>query len=171
MFDLFFINFGIHSTAKEIFYYYKDGDIISVYDYSQSLLYFGNINKKDNYYNIKYIFDFKNQNFLYKELDIIKKIGIENYINNYAVFSDKNDKDYISPIFSSSNIIGYCYKYNPDIDYDICFNYNDYFNNNKLYKISKLYFNYYTILKKMNRTSNYYFYKEKYYLINKYYLS
>ena len=99
MFDLFFINFGIHSTAKEIFYYYKDGDIISVYDYSQSLLYFGNINKKDNYYNIKYIFDFENQNFLYKELDIIKKIGIENYINNYAVFSDKNIK-IIYPLFS-----------------------------------------------------------------------
>ena len=122
---------------------------------------------KQNYYDIKYIFDFKDKN---QELENIKKLGVEEYIKNYAVFSDINDKDYISPIYSSSKIIGYCYKYNPSIDYNICFNYNDYLDNVKFYIISELYFNYYKLLKQMKETSNYY-YEEKYYLINKDYLS
>ena len=169
IFKLFNINFGI-SSRKEINYFYKDGDIISIYDYFQCIILFGNINIENNYYDIKYIFDLKNKSSLNEELDNIKKLGIDNYINNFAIFSGNNDKDYISPIFAYSRIVGYCYKYNPDIDYNTCFNYCDYLDNLKLFKLFKIYFNNYMIAKKMkekNNNNN----EEKYYLINKDYLS
>ena len=49
--------------------------------------------------------------------------GIDEYIKNSLIFSNKLN-DYISPIFSKNDKIGYGYKYNPAIDdYSNCLNY------------------------------------------------
>ena len=116
IFNIFKINFGLYSNDLDIVYNYKNGDILSIFEYPQNLILFGNIDSKNDFFNIQYILDYKEKEILKNELEKIKISGIENYINENAVFSKINqDNDHTSPIFSTTKIIGYCVKYNPNI--------------------------------------------------------
>lgn len=81
-----------------------------------------------------------------------------------------NKKDFVSPIFSLNEIIGYCYKYFPNFDYSNSLVYADYLDNPILDKVIKLNFNYNNISKKIkdyyHTPSN-----DKYYLIKISYIS
>ena len=164
--NILYKNFQIVNNTTKICYLHKNGDVIYISDNNQNTIIFGKI---DMSFNIDYIFEYIDKKYIKNELAEIKSFGEEKYIKNKTVFSKKDIIDLISPIFSGNNIIGYCYKYSPTIDYSQCFNYLNYLNNEKynekivkamkLYKINK------EILEKIRE--NNYFQKEKLFLINK----
>ena len=171
IFNIFKINFGLYSNDLDIVYNYKNGDILSIFEYPQNLILFGNIDSKNDFFNIQYILDYKEKEILKNELEKIKISGIENYINENAVFSKINqDNDHTSPIFSTTKIIGYCVKYNPNIlNYDNHNIYESFLKSDIFLKVVNLSSYYNSIRNQMNE--NYYYNSDKkYYLIKKDYV-
>ena len=95
----------------------------------------------DQYYNIipEIIFKFYGGNELNHSFSLLKEKGFEQYIGYYSMFNDdKNNTDYVSPIFNQNNKeIGYVYKYHPNIN-----NYSPYIINNE-YKVMLILYFYY----------------------------
>ena len=74
----------------------------------------GNTINNGNYFKLEYIFDY------FKEININSVLNklindYEKYYNKHLIFNRNYENDYISPIFSSNDIIGYCYKYNNNL--------------------------------------------------------
>ena len=164
MYELLKKNFTI-STNSQIFHYiHKNIDILSINDFEQKTILFGKIDKSNNCYDIKYIFEYKSfNNVIQTELKEIETIGPESYFSEKTVFNANNINDCISPIFFSNNkeILGNCYKYNNNINYNKCIDYTDFLSSKNLIKVLSLYKNY----KKMKENIKYM--EDKYYLINK----
>ena len=164
IFKYFEIKFGFSIySLLDINYNYNEGDILSISDLSKYKLFFGKISK-DRTFNIEYIIVYNYYSSLKEGTDKIRLYGIQKYIEENTIFSTIiENNDYISPIFNNNIKIGYFYKYNPNVDYDNCINYEDYLKNDIFSKILCLYTNYYDIIKRMNEknTSDNY-----YYLIN-----
>ena len=162
-------NFG--QLKEEIFYLYnKNIDIflIEKEKEKQYIILLGNIDDKNNIFNIKYILSFANNNYYLKEKNIILKIDdIDNYIKEKTIFNEELKEVFISPIFERGELIGLCYKYNQNIDYNSCQNYYDLlFSSTKLINSIDIYFNYQRISQKILRKENDPA-TEKYYIINK----
>ena len=167
-FNHFKINFGFSSNNLDIIYDYKSGDILSIFDSNQNTILFGNIDSKNDFFNIQYILEYKEKYILKNELLKIKSNGIENYIyENTAFINTHKNNDFISPIFSSTNIIGYCLKYNLNIyNYDDYNKYEKFLNCDIFRKVLALSSYYNSLWKQMSENYNYNLDK-KYYLIKK----
>ena len=153
-------------TSQKTFYYsYNNGDILTIPE--QNIILFGHINNDSHLFNIKYILEYTNQNFLEEGLLFIEKNGIENYKKENTIFNKENNRDLISPIFIErcKYTIGIFYKYSPGISYDkIKEDYSKYLNNENLTKILKLYDYYEEFRQKIKDKNND---EKSYYLINK----
>jgi len=110
-------------------YFKKNDNIILKLD-SKDIILILNITNESNSYNIKYIL--KYNKLKKEEFNEIYSEGIEEYLKQKTIFNENNKNDCISPIFSSNNIIGNCYKY--VCDYTNCIDYNDYLSNDNLKK-------------------------------------
>ena len=166
IYDLLKINFFFSSDKKEIYYIHKTIDILIINDCSQYSILFGLFDELSNSYTIKYIFDYISKDLIKKELNEILVIGYKEYIRGKTVFNQNEPNDNISPIFENDNdMIGYCYKYNNNVDYNKNKYYIDIISIEKFKKNLSLYKNYRNIYKKMYQNNNYI--EEKYYLINK----
>ena len=157
--DLYLIN----KLSDNIYYTHKDGDFLTISNYQKNIICFGEISKQ-NLFNIKNIFDFTFQNDMREELEELKKIGVDNYIEKKTVFNKEDSKDYFSPIFAKDKILGVCYIYSPGINYSNYTDYSRYLSNAKLKNALKLYDFYVDFRNKMNSSQ---FDEEKYYLIKK----
>ena len=156
-------NFDSFKCEYNTYLSHRDGDIIiiSIHSKQHSIL-FGNIYYKEYSFNIKFIFDFEHSNILKNELDYLMKNEIKEYIEKKTLFNEKNESDTISPIFDNDNEIGYCFKYNSNMQY---LNYNNFYDykNSNLLKAIKIYFYYRIFSNKVKETKS----DEKdYYLIN-----
>jgi len=157
-----------YSLNQNIFYLScQNKDMISIIKDNQNIILIGEMNKENDIYNIKYILEFNSRNIYNNEIKLIAN-NVDNYIINTFVFNDKNINDYISPILSKNEFIGYCYKYIPNIDYSKCINYYYYLNEKKFIKSLFIYYNYQRRTKLLN-TNNVCSTKELY-LINKKYI-
>ena len=108
-----------------------------------NIILFGDIDKKENKFHIKGIFDYLNKGFLNSEIKNLityDTYGKAYYLNDRTVFNNHDKNDLISPIFSKDNIIGSYYKYE-NVDYNKCINYMAYYNNKLLQNIIYLYIN------------------------------
>ena len=159
------IKLSLYSLKKEIFYTYNNGDIISINDNNQNFILFGHINNETHLYSLRYILDFDKDSYLLKELSIIQKNGIENYMKEKTVFSEGDNKDLISPIFADYYEIGTFYIYSNGTDYSQLRgeNYEIYLNKGNFAKIMNLY-NFYSNFKQNLEKS---YSENKYLLINK----
>ena len=167
--DIFNQNFK-DSLFSDIISYSKEenNDIISIsINYqipNQNTIFIGNINNDSYSFNINYILDFKSYYILNNEEKYLSSYGINNYITNKTVFN--NNKDYFSPIFNSNEIIGFCYKYKSNADYN---KYTDYYNlmSNKIFINSFYLNNNYQKISKMINDNSSSLSKQYFYLINK----
>ena len=142
---------------------HNNNDVITIETKTQNTILIGNIEDKE----IKYILDFHNKNYFEDEKNIIINANINNYIKTKMIFNENKQNDLISPILNSENtLIGYCYKYMPDIDYSTLLNHYNLLNNQKISNCINIYYNYKRLEKKI-KTKNQYQEKGKYYLINK----
>ena len=157
-----YVEFGLFNLPKAFTTKTFDNDDIII-DENQEYIIIGRIS--ENYFNLKYIIYFPDNKDLKDNLKIIKNIGIEQYLQNQAVFNRENRDDTISPIFSELKEIGACYKIEPGVnDYSNKKDYFQYINNSNLQKVYSLY-NFYKELKKIFNFN--YTHKKEYYLINK----
>ena len=181
IFALFQKYFGIKQTKDDIFYFHKcmENDLIifknqQLYNEQkqiivQNLILFGNINKKENKYEIKYIFDYKETNILETEFQIIKNYHFPNYIFYRTVISQQNNKDIFSPIFGNNNeIIGNYYLYIKNKDYTDCDPYYKCLNNELIKNLFDIYRNESYIKNRIKSNYNYNnIIDEEFYLIKK----
>ena len=159
--QMFCKNFDSFKCEYNTYLSHMDGDIITVNKYSQNSILFGKINSLDYSFDIKFIIDLKNNDLLKKELEVLMKNKINEYIKTKNLFNE-NDLNIISPLFDNNNIVGYCYKYNSNRQYS---NNNNsfYFNYDNLLKAIKLYFYYKEFSKKIKEKKSD---EKEYYLIN-----
>ena len=160
-------NLSLNFSPKYFYYTYNDGDIIASNKDSQYFILFGNINNESHLFNLRYILDFDHGSYLNTELNTIKQFGIEFYMKEKTIFSEGNNKDLISPIFSEEKELGYFYKYSPGINYQDGKGeeYSNYLYRGNFYKIMKLY-NYYNDFRIFSE-KDFNGYEKGYYLINK----
>ena len=158
---MFSKNFDSFKCEYNTYLSHMDGDIIIVNKYSQNSILFGKINSIDYSFDIKFIINFKNNDFLKKELEVLMKNKINEYIETKNLFNE-NSLNIISPLFDNDNIVGYCYKYNSNKQYSNNNNYF-YFNYDNLLKAIKLYFYYQELSKKIQEIKSE---EKEYYLIN-----
>ena len=147
--------FSIFPKSQNIHYIYQDFDIIINIGSTPVYMLFGNI--MNNIFNLIYILTYDRESYLYDEINYIKKNGIKKYMEERVVFSDKNENDLISPIFSGNKIIGNFYKYLPGINYSLKSLKNDftrYLNSEKLMKVLKLFDYYGEFKEKMKNNKN-----------------
>ena len=155
--------------SLKIIYYLscQNKDIISIIKDTQNIILIGKMNNENGLYNIKYILDFISNQIYTNEIKLIAN-NVDNYIKSKFVFNDKNKNDFISPLFSNNEFIGFCYKYMPNIDYSNCINYYCYLDNKKLTSSLYIYYNYQRREKMIN--SNNINITKDFYLINKKYI-
>ena len=108
---------------------------------NENLIIFGKYNKEKKSYDIKYIFEYNNAKILNEELKYIINLEIKDYIKSRTKFDKDIEYDYISQIILNDKIIGNCYKYEENFDYNKCYNPSKYFNNERLLLIIYLYTN------------------------------
>ena len=146
--------------------YYSQGQINT-----QNLILFGIIDKKENKYNIEYIFDYKDKNILETELQIIKTNNIQNYIYSRTVIRQQNNKDVFSPIFDNKNqIIGNFYLYKKEYNYTNCDPCYNYLNNELIKNLFCIYNNESSLKNRIKMNSNYNYNNitdEEFYIIKK----
>ncbi len=158
--------FQFSSKISHIYYLHKNLDILILNNQRQKTILLGTLNKSSNIYDIKYILDYKLEFNAQNELNIIKAKGPEEYIREKTIFNLNDANDNISPIFyNNDDIMGYCYKYYKNINYNGCINSIKFLSNEKFLKVLSLYKNYVHINKKMYGNTNYN--EERCYLINK----
>ena len=142
-------------------------DIIKLDTDYQHTIFLGNLDITNNSYNIKIIFDYEKSDYLNEEIKRLIEWGYENYINHKIIFNDKKINDYISPIFSFNEIIGYAYRYDSNIiNYKNYFNYIDYLNQDCIKTPLYLYINYKEINQNITSENN-----KSYYLLNPFFLN
>jgi hypothetical protein len=134
---------------------------------TQNIILIGKMNNEYDIYDIEYILEFFSNNIFLNEKNLIAN-NIDNYIKSKFVFNDKNKNDFISPLFSKNELIGYCYKYMPNIDYSNCINYFCYLDHKKFTSALYIYYNYQRREKMLN-INNINVTKD-FYLINKKYV-
>jgi hypothetical protein len=157
-----------YSLKKTISYLScQNRDIISIIKETQNIILIGKMNNENGLYIIKYILDFISYNIYLNEIKLISN-NVDNYIKSKFVFNDKNKNDFISPLFSKNELIGYCYKYMPNIDYSNCINYFCYLDHKKFTSALYIYYNYQR-REKMLYSNNINVTKD-FYLINKKYI-
>ena len=118
------------------------------------------MNNENNNFQLEYIFDYKNEfviNFEFKKLIF----NYEQYFFKNLIFNETYQNDYISPIFSETNIIGFCYKNNNKI---IINNYSKYLLNINLSNIIQIYI-YESIFRNIITKKHDYFFND-FYLVN-----
>ena len=153
-------NFCIKDKIDTVYYFNNGNDII----YKDNILFYGEIDKTSNKYDIKYIFEFESESQLINEITEIKK-DIEIYIWKNTALIDNFIDDKISPIFSGNKTIETVYKYNLNVcDYNNCFDYSKFIKNEKLCAFISLY-NYFNkfqhnLYKSYNTTEKYYLLKD-----------
>ena len=158
------------SISKQNYYFFshKEADIITSETNSQYFILIGNLDSKNNLYEIKYILDFNSKDAFGNEKNIISSSNLESYISTRTIYNGKRDNDYVSPIFNEQNIVGNCYKYKENMDYTSCTNYSKILSDNKsntmIMNSINIYFNTQRIIKKMKAKKTE---TQKYYLINK----
>ena len=69
----------------------------------------------------------------------------------------------ISPIFDNNHLIGNCYRYIKNYNYQNCFNYSNYLSNNQIWAVIYLYINDLSIKRRLQN----YYNDEEFYLIKK----
>ena len=118
------------------------------------------MNNENNNFQLECIFDYKNEFDINSEF---KKLidNYENYFFKNLIFNAKYQNDYISPIFSETDIIGNCYKYN---NKTIINNYSIYHLNINLSNIIQIYI-YDSIFRNIIR-KKYYNFLNDYYLVD-----
>jgi len=183
IFVLFQKYFGVTQTNDDLSYIHtKEGrDIIIIKNSiinlpqgqinTRNIILFGIIDKKENKYNIEYIFDYKDKNILETELQIIKANNIHNYIYNRTVIKSQNSNDISSPIFDDKNqIIGNYYFYKKNFDYTDCNPYYKYLNNELIKNLFDIYGNEFYIKQRIKSNSNFNYNNiidEEFYIIKK----
>ena len=70
-------------------------------DNNKTNILIGNIIDNGSYFKLEYIFDYKNEEILKQELNIIVN-NYDYYLNNNLYFNRSYQNDYISPIFSEN---------------------------------------------------------------------
>ena len=161
-------NFNNNSILNQNIYYssHKNKDIITIENDTQHTILLGNINKDNYTFNVQYILEFNSIESFNDEKNIILGSNIDMYIKNKMIFDKNKNDDLISPILSKNKLIGYCYIYKSNVDYNNCMNYYDLLSNKKINNSKYIYFNYQRINEKLKlnkiKVEN-----EKYYLINK----
>ena len=158
--QMFIQNFDSFKCEYNTYLSHMDGDIIIINKYLQNSILFGKIDSMDYSFDIKFIIDFKNNDLLKKELEVLMKNKINEYIKNKTLINE-SDLNIISPIFDNDNIVGYCLKYNINKQYPN--NNNIYFNYDNLLKAIKLYFYYQEFSRKIQEVKSE---AKEYYLIN-----
>ena len=159
--------FGISLSNNSVSYIKKkeEGDFIIMENFpifnlgnrsvNENLIIFGKYNKEKKFYDIQYIFDFNNAKTLNNELTDIINYKIKDYINSRTKFDKNIEYDYISQMIMNDKIIGNCYKYEEDFDYNKCYNPSKYFNNERLLLIIYLYSNDIYITNKFENSEKY----------------
>ena len=141
-------------------------NIILIEKNPQYTLLLGNIDDKNNIYNIKHIFDFSSDKSYREEKDIILKIdNLDNYMKDKTIFNENLKNVNMSPIIKNGDIIGYHYNNLENIDDNSYKKYYDLLLKGKLSNSIDIYFNYQRIYKKLIRKEenpNF----ENYYIIN-----
>jgi len=160
-------NLSLYFSPKYFYYTYNDGDIIASNNDSQYYILFGSINNESHLFSLRYIIDFDRGSYLNSELNTIRQFGIEFYMKEKTIFSEGNNKDLVSPIFSEEKELGNFYKYSPGINYQDGKgeDYSKYFYRGNFYKVMKLY-SYYNDLR-IILEKDFNGYEKSYYLINK----
>ena len=146
--------------------YHRRQDFITIQNNQQNTILLGEFNN-DNYFEIKYILEFNSNSSFNGEKKKLLKNNIDNYIKNKMIFDKKRNNDYISPILSKNELIGYCYIYKPNTEYPRYKNYYDLLSYDKIVNSINIYYNYQSIEENMKGKR---FLNEKYYLINKNFL-
>ena len=161
-----------YSLKKNIYYLScQNKDIISIIKDTQNIILIGKMNDEDDLYKIEYILEYISYSIYLNEKKLIAN-NVNNYIKSKFVFNDRNKKDFISPLFSQNEFIGYCYKYKTNIDYSNCINYYCYLDDKKLATSLYIYYNYQRREKMLNNnnTNNTNIVTKNLYLINKKYI-
>ena len=127
-------NFDNSINLQNIYYTsHKSGDIITIETSVQHTILIGKLNTEQNFFEIKYILEFNSNKSFENERNIIIEGGdIDNYIETKMIFDKNNKNDYISPIFSKNEFIGYCYIYKQNIKYKDCINYYEFLSYEKI---------------------------------------
>ena len=127
-------HFNIYVKRKSEFYLsHINTDIIVINNSKQNTIFIGKYNFEAKIYNIEYILEFINENYLKNELNKLPNKSLKIYLKYITIFNEKNSNDYISPIIDNNEILGNCYKYNPNFtDYSSCINYIEYLQNDKI---------------------------------------
>ena len=149
------------------FFLHKEGAIITNEINSQYFILIGNLDNKNNIYEIKYILDFNLKDSFENEKNIISSSNLENYIKTRMIYNDKRNDDYVSPIFNEKKIVGNSYLYKEDLDYTSCTNYSKILSdksNTMIMNSINIYLNTQRIIKNMKKKKAE---TQKYYLINK----
>jgi hypothetical protein len=135
---------------------------LSINNEEQHIILIGNFNNDNNIFNINYIFDYKSKNILMNEIDNIVQDNYNSYMSNYLMINENAEYD-ISPIFdTNTNIIGFGYKYNDNIDNNYyCDNYYNY----EIINIIRLYIFYKQINYIINNKNE--IIRDKFYFVNK----
>ena len=157
--EKFKINF---SDSKIFFGTFKENDIIV--DNRNEIIYLLNHTKEKISFKIEYILVPKVKNCtFFNYLYNMEILGDQCFNKTLSFNKDNQNRDYISTIVLNDEIIGNCYKYNPNInDYTNQIDYTKYLQYETLTNILSLY-SYYIIKKKITtsfETTN------KYYLVN-----
>ena len=115
-------HFNIYVKRKSEFYLsHINTDIIVINNSKQNTIFIGKYNFEAKIYDIEYILEFINENYLKNELNKLSNRVLKIYLKSITIFNEKNSNDYISPIIDNNEIFGSCYKYNPNFtDYSSC---------------------------------------------------
>ena len=160
-FDKIYIDLNLFNAPK-IFYSNLNEDDIIVDEKRENILIGKIFNNND--FNVNYILSFKYQIEISTELSFIKNYGIEQYLKSKAVFNNDLNDDYISPIFTKYESLGYVYKViNGQLDFSNVKNYAKFIQSSNFKKTIDL-INYYNKFKEaMDSTTAT---ESEYYLIN-----
>ena len=143
--------------------------ILKIKNNGLAVLALGHFNKENSSNKISYILDFKEQEDLNNQFPLVYSYGVDFYVSDKLMFERGLENDYISPIFNFENIIGYGYKYEPQInDYRKHDNYIRFLNCENLNNIITL-FSYEMLFEERKKSKS--FENGKYYLVNQEYLN
>ena len=169
--------FQITPSGEQIFYIHKkgEGDLLIISNYqvynqinqvnSQNSILAGIMNRDENKFDIKHIFDYKDYNILNKEKNILLTYDFKVYLNNRLKLSPQNNNEMIIPIFNNNNqIIGTYYRYIQNYNYKIHLNYSQLLSSNQLSNFIYLYVNDISIKEKLKSM---HYNDEEFYLIKK----
>ena len=169
-----FANFGkifkINLEAQNLTYTSFNKDfILKIKNNEQTVLVLGHFNKENSSNKVSYILDFNKQEDLNNHFPLVYSYGVDHYVSDKLMFERGLKNDYISPIFNFESIIGYGYKYEPQVnDYRKHDNYIRFLNCENLNNIITL-FSYEMLFEERKKSKS--FENGKYYLVSQEYLN